>query len=89
MSTVELKFNLGEVFYTFDPDLGVIHRHVVSQISLVRPISINTLPTTKFIPIGGGEGYLDSEAYTESEVRELANAWLLEKSISMFTSVGL
>jgi len=86
MASLQTKFGLGDVFYTFNSDLGEISRFSVSSVSVASNLSNRTLIT--YTTTSGSKHY-EYDAMSADEVREIANAWLLEKSISIFSNVGL
>lgn len=88
MSQVTVKFNIGDVFYTFDSDIGSIGRHVVSAINIEK--STSSLTTSNiYVSLDGRMSFYEGDTYTDVEIRELANNWILEKSITIFSSAGL
>lgn len=89
MSDISVKFGIGEVFYTFDSDLGVIFRHVVSAIRIESPTSGSDISVIYITPSTGRLQFHEYEVYNSTEITELANNWLIEKSVTMFSSVGL
>lgn len=89
MSDISVKFGIGEVFYTFDSDLGAISRHVVSAIRIESPTSSSGISVLYITAAASRLQFYEYEVYNSTEVTELANNWLLEKSVTIFSSVGL
>ena len=88
MSVINTKFSADDTCYTFDGWTGQIKRHSVNGLVITvqkdtTEILYDLLPPTSHNPLE------EQELYTESEVKELANCWLLEKSISIFSKAGL
>ena len=98
MASISTKFGVGDTAYLFDYR-GVITRVIISGIN-INTSNFNTevVYTLKQSSIkDNGTGMLskaqeqapEQDVYTDVEVKELANTWLLEKSVSIFTNAGL
>ena len=94
MSDFTTKFQVSDICYTFDDDNGIIYRHIVEKVltgdtgfediikyRLYRssPDIIPALRTRHRLP-----DILESKVYTEMEVKQLAQSWLLTKSTNEF-----
>ncbi len=101
MADILTKFSIGDACYTFDSTAGNIVRYVViginAQISSSSVIDIIYTAQPSITPNALGTFYSSSPTisieeqllYTAVEVTELANAFLVQKSVSIFTNAGL
>jgi hypothetical protein len=99
MSSLTTKFAINDVCYSFDSVYGIIYRHVVDSITIVAKNNdmeiqyhlSRTTPTTG-MSVGqkiAHDTKYEQQLYTETEVKDIANTWLIEKSVSIFANVGL
>lgn len=93
MSTITTKFSIGDVCYTFDPGIGVIYRHVVKSVfTTTKNSDVEVSYDLKSMPSNTRlteSLHAEQDLYTELEVKDVANVWLLDKSVSIFSTVGL
>ena len=96
MSSIDTKFSIGDVCYTFDDDLGIIYRSVVAKISISSnrsdlEISYTLTSPSPDPPTGGNYAkiYYEQTLHTEDEIKDIANTWLIQKSVSIFSNTGL
>lgn len=96
MASINTKFSVGNIAYMFDPQSGVIYRGVVHGINInnTQMDTEITYKLTGIIPNNGGRlptGAAEYEQilYTDAEVKDVANAWLVNKSVSVFSDAGL
>jgi hypothetical protein len=95
MAVINTKFSVGDIIYTFNASTGTIYRSIVSEINIVNKNSdievtynlVNTVPAMSG-RIHAGPEY-EQNMHTEAEVKELANVWLMKKSLSIFSDAGL
>jgi hypothetical protein len=95
MASITTKFSVNDVAYTFDLSAGIIYRGVVHDITVntkqgdleityqltgVTPASGSRLPNAP---------EYEQNLYTEVEVKDIANTWLINKSVSIFSNAGL
>jgi len=94
-TTVTPKFSVGDICYTFDSTSGIISRSIVHEITVnlklndteVLYILKNTQPDPKTRTSAAPE--YEQTLLTEAEVKEVANTWLINKSVSIFSNAGL
>jgi len=95
MSALTTKFSIGDLCYTFDSSFGIIHRHIVHEIHTVsKTIDLEiTYVLTNSIPEKVGRlpnnPEYEQNLLTEAEVKDLANLWLINKSVNIFSAAGL
>ena len=87
MSAINTKFSTGDICYTFDHTTGQIKKHEISGISIYIKSGIEVL--YELMPPIFQNPLEEQEVYTKEEVKELANCWLIEKSVSIFSKAGL
>jgi len=99
MASILTKFGIGDTAYTFDYQTGKITRFIIKAIS----INTSTFNTEIFyeVTLSSNTTYqsavisknvqnaAEQDLYTEDEVKDLANSWLIDKSVSIFTNAGL
>lgn len=95
MSVINTKFSVTDVCYTFNTATGVIYRHVVHEIFTAlkyndSEIKYNLTGTTPSVSgrVNPSDEY-EQNLYTEAEVKDLANTWLISKSVNIFMDAGL
>jgi len=99
MASIATKFGIGDTAYTFEGTVGIITRVVVRSIS-VNTSNFNTEIIYELTPNpanGGSNANItksqqhaaEQDLYTDVEVKDLANTWLIEKSVSIFSKAGL
>ena len=101
MAAVSTKFSINDVCYTFDSKAGVIYRSIVHAIKVdyknlgdveVMYQLANTTPDpstgTTAVRVPTAAEY-EQNLLTEAEVKDLANTWLINKSLSIFQNAGL
>ena len=99
MAVITTKFGIGDTAYTFDYQSGKIIRFVIKaiaintstfnteimyELTLSSNTSYQSATITKSL-----QSIAEQDLYTDDEVKELANAWLIDKSVSIFTNAGL
>ena len=95
MAVISTKFAVNDVCYTFNSTTGSIHRHLVHEVSTHQrhsdtEIKYSLINTTPVVPGRvNTEPEYEQNLYTEVEVKDLANTWLINKSISVFSNAGL
>jgi hypothetical protein len=89
MASVITKFGIGDTFYTFDPDLGLINNWTVIGVGISGAGGVSMAPDICYRAVNSNQSFSESDCLDASEVTDLGNAWLANKSTSMFTSVGL
>lgn len=95
MAAITTKFSVGEVCYTFDSKHGIIFRNVVQEINMSFKLNDTEVAykLTNTVPVSEGRVQASQEyeqnLYSEAEVKDLANTWLINKSVSIFSQVGL
>jgi hypothetical protein len=94
MSVITTKFSVNDVCYTFDSFQGIIYRHTVKEIGTTVKnndieISYDLTGTTPPLAQRTKDREYEQSLYTETEVKDLANTWLINKSISIFSNAGL
>lgn len=99
MASLTTKFSIGDTCYTFEYTSGIISRYIISGISLNTShsnteIMYSLKMSSNNIQRTGPQTSTVTQAeeqvlYTELEVKEIANTWLLEKSVSIFSNAGL
>lgn len=99
MASIATKFGIGDTAYTFDGVCGIIHRAIVRSIAAntsnfnteimyeLTPSSTNGVQNAS-IP-KSQQHVAEQDLYTDVEVKDLANIWLIEKSVSIFSNAGL
>ena len=96
MSTITTKFNINGVCYTFDNEKGIIYRSVIKEIFTtvknndieINYTLMNTTPPVNATRLATGTEY-EQNLYTEEEIKDVCNTWLVNKSISVFRDAGL
>ncbi|MCI4436148.1 MAG: hypothetical protein JHC33_04980 [Ignisphaera sp.] len=95
MTVITTKFSVGDLGYQFDANLGIIYRSVVHEVrvnskhtdmEITYELS-NTTPK-KGGSLPNGPEY-EQNLYTDVEVKDIANTWLVNKSVSIFSNAGL
>ena len=89
MSTLTTKFGIGDIFYTFDPVVGVITPHVVVGIGISAIGGVNMTPEITYTAVRTIGTFSEPDCLASQEALDIGNAWLAERSITMFTSAGL
>ena len=89
MASVTTKFGIGDTFYTFDPELGLIKHWTVIGVGISGSGGANMAPEICYRAVNSNQSFPESDCLDSTEVTDLGNAWLANKSTSMFTSVGL
>lgn len=90
MATITTKFGIGEKFYIFEPNYGRIKSYVVSSITINGFANANIAPEILYSAVAvGGSNIAESDTLTAQEATDIGNAWLAERSVTMFTSAGL
>jgi hypothetical protein len=87
MATITTKFGIGDTVYGFNNETGVITRATVYGV-VITSIALSYQPEIQYVCREKGK-IAEADAYTEDEVKDLGNAWLAERSITMFSSVGI
>jgi hypothetical protein len=97
MLTINTKFSVGDPCYSFDSFSGTIYRNIVHTVTTstssitadteVLYVLTHTTPQSKG-RINNDQEY-EQNLYTEAEVKEIANVWLINKSINIFSNAGL
>ena len=95
MAVITTKFSVGDVTYSFDAVNGIIYRSVVKEV-IVSSKNTETEVTyalANTTPVKGGSlpngPEYEQNLYTDVEVKDLANTWLINKSVSIFSNAGL
>ena len=96
MPTIVTKFSVGDVCYTFNATTGVIMRDIVKEVhttskttdSEISYVLANSAPNNTSRLVSASTEY-EQNLYTETEVKDLANTWLINKSVSIFSDAGL
>lgn len=97
MASIATKFSIGDIVYTFNGEFGCIIRYVVKGITITTSsvdteimyklnASVNSVPPNS---VSTHSSLPEQDLYTESEVTDLANSYLIEKSVSIFSNAGL
>ena len=89
MASVTTKFGIGDTFYTFDPLMGVIRPWVVIAVGISGAGGINMTPEINYRAVNSNESFPEIDCLDSTEATDAGNAWLANKSVTMFTSVGL
>lgn len=88
MSAIHTKFSVGDTCYTFESWTGQIKKHEIQGIFITMNTGVEVM--YQLIPPPANQNTLEEqELYTDVEVKELANCWLIEKSVSIFSRAGL
>lgn len=87
MATLTTKFGIGDTLYLFNSETGVISRDVVYGIAIFSK-TLDCQPEIQYILRTHGK-ISEPDAFTDVEVKDLGNAWLAERSVAMFSSVGI
>jgi hypothetical protein len=99
MSSIATKFGIGDTAYTFDGNGGYIRRHIVKGIE-IKSSTFDTevmyylSPSPAVASVSStvskyAQSAPEQELYNDVEVKELANVWLIDKSVSIFSYAGL
>ena len=99
MASIATKFGIGDTAYTFDGAGGIIYRSIIKAIS-VNTSNFNTEIMYELTPSSTNGGQTatipkthqhipEQDLYTDVEVKDLANTWLIDKSVSIFSNAGL
>lgn len=99
MASLTTKFSIGDVCYTFEYTAGLIYRYTITGITLNTSHSNTEIIYTLKASAGstsrtGAQTPVSTQSeeqllYTEAEIKEIANTWLIEKSVSIFSNAGL
>ncbi len=99
MASIVTKFGIGDTAYTFDGVGGHIIRSIIKSISastsnfnteVTYELVMSSVNTTQNANIVKTPQYIaEQELYTDVEVKDLANTWLIDKSVSIFSNAGL
>ena len=101
MSVITTKFSVGDLVYTFDNKAGIIYRSIVHEINVtskntdleVTYFLNNTTPDPKSSVTSPARVTTNAEyeqnLHTELEIKDIANTWLINKSLSIFQNAGL
>ena len=95
MAVITTKFSVGDLVYSFDAVNGIIYRSVVHEVKVnskntETEVTYDLSGTTpkKGGSLPNGPEY-EQNLYTEVEVKDIANTWLINKSVSIFSNAGL
>lgn len=88
MAAITTKFGIGDVFYVFNSETGVFTRHVVSGI-VISSVGSGLQPEITYQSSKKNYSTQESDCLSEVEARDVGNAWIADKALTMFTSVGL
>ncbi len=99
MASILTKFGVGDTAYSFDYCTGKITRFIIKAIA-INTSNFNTeifyeltiSSTTNYqnaVITKAPQTLAEQELYTDAEVKNLANSWLIDKSVSIFTNAGL
>jgi hypothetical protein len=95
MAVITTKFSAGDVVYSFDQHAGIIYRSVVHEVNVMSrnaevEVTYTLVSTTPKKPNACPSGpEYEQNLYTDIEVKDLANTWLVNKSVSIFSTAGL
>lgn len=87
MATLTTKFGIGDTIYLFNSDTGIISKDVIYGITVFSRV-LDCQPEIQYVLKSHGK-VSESDTFTEVEVKDLGNAWLAERSVAMFSSVGI
>jgi hypothetical protein len=99
MAAITTKFSVNDVCYTFDNKSGIIYRGIVHQITVTSKalgdtevvyMLANITPDQSGNTLRSASNMeYEQNLYTQAEVTELANVWLMNKSVNIFSNAGL
>ena len=95
MSVITTKFSLGDTCYTFDHITGIIYRNTIDEVRITsKSGDMEVLYSlSNIFPVRTEKNRQTTEyeqnLYTETEIKDLANTWLINKSVSIFSNAGL
>ena len=87
MASVTTKFSIGDTFYTFDPIPGTIKVHVVIGVGISGVGGLSTTPYINYTAVNCNQQFAEVDCLNATEVTDIGNAWLANKSITMFANV--
>lgn len=95
MATITTKFSVNDIIYSFDAVNGIIYRSIVYEVRVNSKNSdmeitydlVRTTPTKPGSFPNAPE--YEQNLYTENEIKDIANTWLINKSVSIFSNAGL
>ena len=88
MAAITTKFGINDTLYTFDPKLGKVSKHHIICI-VINSSTYSTTETNIVYRTKEGGQVPEEDAMTDLEVKDMGNNWLADRSISMFTDVGI
>ena len=89
MASITTKFDIGDTFWVFDSISGSFTRCVVAAIGISAPVGFVSDLAPEIYYTNKNSRYPESDCLDANEAHTIGNLWLADKTITIFTSVGL